>query len=188
MPVVIGKKPDHDFSNPVGMLSDCHRRVERFLGVLVNLSAHAGGALEDTQRASLEAALKYFREAGPLHTSDEEDSLFPRLRALDHPDVRAAMAQLDRLEADHRVAGPLHNEVDSLGRQWLAGTLTAASAIRLKFITRQLAELYTAHIAVEESLIFPLAAAVLGAAVHSEVGHEMATRRAVPYASPIPRS
>ena len=33
MPVQIGA-PTHDFSDPTGLLSDCHRRIEMFLGSL----------------------------------------------------------------------------------------------------------------------------------------------------------
>src|SRR6266581_372662 len=33
MPVQIGAKP-HNFTDPTGLLSDCHRRVEMFLGTL----------------------------------------------------------------------------------------------------------------------------------------------------------
>jgi hypothetical protein len=32
MPVQIGAKT-HNFSDPTGLLSDCHRRIEMFLGV-----------------------------------------------------------------------------------------------------------------------------------------------------------
>ena len=34
MPVRIGGRPEHGFDEPLGLLSDCHRRIERFLGVL----------------------------------------------------------------------------------------------------------------------------------------------------------
>jgi hypothetical protein len=33
MPIQIGTKA-HDFSEPTGLLSDCHRRIEMFLGSL----------------------------------------------------------------------------------------------------------------------------------------------------------
>ncbi len=82
MPVVIGAKPESGFRDPIGLLTDCHRRVERFLSVLVQVGAQTqGGSLTSEQRTALETALRYFRDAAPKHTADEEESLFPRLRA-----------------------------------------------------------------------------------------------------------
>ena len=33
MPIQIGQGADHSFDEPLGLLSDCHRRIEQFLGV-----------------------------------------------------------------------------------------------------------------------------------------------------------
>ena len=33
MPIVIGAKRESDFTDPIGMLGDCHRRIEMFLNV-----------------------------------------------------------------------------------------------------------------------------------------------------------
>lgn len=38
MPVTIGAKRESDFTDPLGMLSDCHRRVERFLQALIKVT------------------------------------------------------------------------------------------------------------------------------------------------------
>ena len=38
MPVQIGAK-SHNFTDPTGLLSDCHRRVEMFLGSLVAIAS-----------------------------------------------------------------------------------------------------------------------------------------------------
>jgi hypothetical protein len=43
MPIVIGAKPESSFKNPIGLLNDCHRRIERFLSVLVRVTAEAHG-------------------------------------------------------------------------------------------------------------------------------------------------
>jgi hypothetical protein len=43
MPVAIGQKLESDFRNPLGLLSDCHRRIERFLGGLIVISEQAQG-------------------------------------------------------------------------------------------------------------------------------------------------
>src|SRR4051812_29901771 len=109
MPIVIGAKPESNFTDPLGLLTDCHRRIERFLYVLVRIGAETGGGpLTPEQRTALETALRYFREAAPKHTADEENSLFPRLRAL------SAAEELGSLEADHQHADRAHAEVDRL--------------------------------------------------------------------------
>jgi len=119
MPIEIGQKKESDFSNPLGLLGDCHRRIERFLGVLVSLSERAnGGPMPAEQRVSLETALAYFRNSAPKHTADEEDSLFPRLRASEQ--AGTVIDCLTRLEGDHQVAERDHRSVDELGMRWLS--------------------------------------------------------------------
>lgn len=181
MPIVIGQKPAHDFNTPVGMLSDCHRRIEKFLGVLVTLAGETGsGVMTAEQRTALETALRYFRESGPRHTADEEESLFPRLRNLDAAEVRDSLAELDRLEADHGRADRLHAEADALAERWLAdGNLSSADAGRLKQVTGELSAIYAAHIHTEESVVFPLAERLLSRESQLAMGQEMAARRSV---------
>ena len=178
MPVVIGAKPESNFRNPIGLLTDCHRRIERFLEVLVQLSTAAGGALSEEQRIALDTALRYFREAAPKHTRDEEDSLFPRLRTMEAPAVKAALFQIDRLEDDHARMDQCHAEVDRLGQAWLAtGTLSPADAARFAQLLAGMAETYREHIAVEEREVFPAAAAALAESERADMGGEMAARR-----------
>ena len=38
MAVQIGAKLDSGFDDPIGMLRDCHRRIERFLGILCQVA------------------------------------------------------------------------------------------------------------------------------------------------------
>src|SRR5512146_3004326 len=116
MPVVIGAKPESKFTDPIGLLTDCHRRIERFLSVLVRVAEDIhGGTLNDPQRISLDTALKYFREAAPKHTADEEKTLFPRMRNMESAEAKSVMARVDSLEQDHVKAGGWHEEVDRLG-------------------------------------------------------------------------
>ncbi len=179
MPVRLGARPDHGFDQPLGLLSDCHRRIEAFLGVMIRVVEETGGkSLSDTQRRGLEQARTYFATAAPRHTADEEDSLFPLMRHSDDPDVRAALAKLDGLEADHRRAELGHEEVDRLCRRWLAaGELTVEETAKLRRILQELAELYRQHIAVEDEELFRLAGRVLSREQLAEVGAEMARRR-----------
>ena len=179
MPIVIGARPESTFADPMGLLTDCHRRIERFLAVLVQLSARtSGGPLNGEQRTALETALRYFREAAPKHTADEEETLFPRLRALDRPELQAVLEKVDALEDDHARAERNHAEIDRLGQAWLAsGSLAPAEAARLAELVTGLADLYRGHIAVEERDLFPAAAAVLEGHERAAMGREMAARR-----------
>ena len=176
MPVVIGAKPESTFADPIGLLKDCHRRIERFLSVLAQLRGHT--SLTADERQSLETALRYFREMSPKHTADEEESLFPRLRAAEKPELTTALAKVESLENDHARAGLIHREIDRLGQTWLAsGTLAPARSDRLSALVNELVDLYVSHIAVEENEVFPLAAALLDKTERESMGAEMAARR-----------
>lgn len=179
MPVVIGAKRESDFSDPIGMLGDCHGRIVRFLQVLVTLTTEAKGAtLTPAQRSALSSSLLYFRESAPKHTADEEESLFPRLRRLHTPGIAAVLAKADSLEEDHACADRHHAEVDRLGRLWLQQErLSAEDAARLSALVIQLSDLYRHHIGVEDREVFPFAARALAAADLASVGAEMAARR-----------
>ena len=181
MPIVIGAKRESDFTDPIGMLGDCHRRIEMFLNVLVRVAEQArGGTLNEEQRGALETALRYFREAAPKHTADEEESLFPRLRRIESADVRALMARIESLEEEHVCADRSHGEVDSLGRLWLKdGVLPADQAARLLTLLVQLRDLYRHHIATEDNEVFPIAAAAISVSDREAIGNEMASRRSL---------
>ncbi len=172
--IQIGAKPDSGFDDPIGMLKDCHRRIEHFLGVLCLVAEKAHGRATSTEeRSAVEAALHYFHEGGRRHTADEEESLFPRLGA------HGATADLDRLERDHGDAEALHAEVEQLYRAWFQEEkLSPNDAQRLLAATGKLRALYDAHISVEDNIVFPRAAEVLAANEIQIIGEEFRARRA----------
>jgi hemerythrin-like domain-containing protein len=177
--IQIGQKPSPTFQQPLELLSDCHRRVESFLRALVLVAEQAqGGDLNSKQREALETALRYFREAAPKHTADEEESLFPRLRELNNSAAREALVKIAALETDHQIAKTAHDAVEELGRKWLAsGRLSSDEIPRLIQHLRELASIYERHIAVEDNEIFPLAKTVLDEVALRAIGCEMAARR-----------
>jgi len=179
MPVQIGA-PTHNFTDPTGLLSDCHRRVEMFLGALEAVADVIDcPATEETSRG-LESALRYFAQAAPKHTADEEESLFPRLRQIRDPEVAAAISKLGQLEDEHRWAAPLHADVDRLGSQYLSsGNLSSAEVDDFRKAVASLASMYKQHIGVEDSLVFPLAARMLSDVEKMAIAEEMARRRKV---------
>jgi len=179
MPVQIGART-HNFSDPTGLLSDCHRRIEMFLGTLMAVAVVIDRPpTEDTARA-LESALRYFGQAAPKHTADEEESLFPRLRQIRHAEIQAAFSKLEELEKEHLWAAPLHTEIECLGASYLStGSLASPEVAEFRRAVRDLASMYKQHIAVEDELVFPLAARVLSDAEKSAIAEEMASRRKV---------
>ena len=181
MPITIGKKIESDYSNPLGLLSDCHRRIEKFIDALIKVTSQARGAgLNEDQRHALEVALRYFREAAPKHTRDEEESLFPRMLASADERARSAISLLDELHGDHELADAGHAEVEALGSRWLSeGGLSIDSTDRLTELLDQLHSTYQKHIAVEDHEVFPLAGQILSSAELAAVGREMATRRSI---------
>jgi hemerythrin-like domain-containing protein len=181
VPITIGAKPESDFKDPIGMLGDCHRRIERFLNVLASISSQAkGGPLAEQQKPAVETSLRYFREAAPKHTADEEESLFPRLRSSGSPEIETALSRVDLLEQDHERAGKWHDEVDRLCRRWLTeGELAPEDASRLSAVLEELSQLYRRHIFIEDTELFPLAAKVLSASDRESIGAEMAARRGI---------
>ncbi len=178
MPVQIGQKSPEMKADPLGLLSDCHRRVEMFLGVLKAAAALHGRELDPDERRSLDNALRYFREAAPKHTADEEESLFPRMRQTGSAEAQIALAELERLEADHRWADPLHARADELGRKWLAaGKLDNSDAAAFAESVAQLGAMYVRHIEVEEKVVFPAASRCLAKEEQHRIGLEMTARR-----------
>src|SRR5208337_1116858 len=117
MAIQIGARPDSGFDDPIGMLKDCHRRIESFLGILCVVVGRAQGrSLTSEERDAVKAALQYFRTGGQRHTTDEEESLFPRLRASD----ANSLSEISRLEGDHCEANELHDLVERLYSTWIA--------------------------------------------------------------------
>ena len=178
MPVQIGRK-ESDFSDPLGLLSDCHRRIEHFLDVLIRVCEKTkGGQLTADERAALEKALVYFRNSAPRHTADEEESLFPRLR--ESGQAQSSLECLAELEKDHVAAARDHELVDTLGRRWLtSGALEGGEVDQIRQALQRLSGTYTRHIAIEDQQLYPLAGRVLQPEQLAEVGREMDERRGV---------
>lgn len=179
MGIQIGQKPSPTFQQPLELLSDCHRRIESFLRALILVTQQAqGGALNPQQRDALQTALRYFREAAPKHTADEEESLFPRMRELDPIAAHDVLEKIKALEADHESANRGHKLVEQLGEKWLGeNSLSADDVAVLTATLASLQQTYVRHIEIEDTEIFPCAAKILNSNQLTGVGREMAARR-----------
>jgi len=179
MALLPGAPPAADFDDPIGMLVDCHRRVERFLGAQERVAAQPHDRpLEGLFADGAATSLRYFRTNAPWHTADEEESLFPRLRASPHPRAPEAVAIADALQAEHADMEPLHDVVNDAIQAWLAeGGIDAARHTRMGAALDVMGRVYAAHIAREDDELFPLAELVLDAEAKAEMGREMRARR-----------
>ncbi len=175
MAIQIGAKPDSGFDDPIGMLKDCHRRIESFLGILcVVVNRAQGRSLSDEERDAIKAALQYFRTGGQRHTADEEESLFPRLRKSN----AKSFEEIDRLEGDHHEASDLHGTVEGLYSTWIeSGVLGSEEIQQLLSQTARLKQLYSDHIQVEETIVFARAVQVLDSHAIAAIGTEFRIRR-----------
>lgn len=173
MGIQIGAKPDSGFDDPIGMLKDCHRRIEHFLGILCTVVERAQNrSLSEAEIAALQAAFNYFRTGGQRHTADEEESLFPRLLAA------GGCSELGALEHDHLEASQLHADVEALYQEWIADRLLSELQLRtLQSSTARLRNLYQAHIEVEDNAVFPKAAQMLDEKAIKLIGDEFRARR-----------
>jgi hemerythrin-like domain-containing protein len=178
MPIGIGQPVDHSFDEPLGLLSDCHRRIEYFLNVLLSYAERPSHTLTREQKLEVSDALAYFENAAPRHTADEERSLFPRLRESGNPEAARALETLQRLERDHEIADVHHHAVDELWHRRLAlEELPPTEMQELRDRLGVLQAIYKDHITAEDCDVFPIAARVLTRAELEEVGREMAGRR-----------
>jgi len=175
MAVQIGARPDSGFDDPIGMLKDCHRRIESFLGILCVVVKRAQGrGLSDEERDAIKAALQYFRTGGQRHTADEEESLFPRLRKSN----AQSFEEIDRLEDDHHEASDLHGTVEQHYSTWIeSGLLGLEATQQLLAQTARLNQLYSDHIQVEETIVFARAVQVLDTHAIAAIGTEFRFRR-----------
>ncbi len=178
MPVKIGTK-HHKIGESLTLLSDCHRRIERFLYVLITVSRQCfGNELNPEQQRVVETALKYFRDTAPKHELDEEESLFPRMRASGNPLVERVLNRLETLEEEHPILDLHHQEVESFFKLWmLRGWLSEQEGHHLRTALSKLSRMYHKHIHLEETEVFPLAMQVLKPFEIESIRHEMAARR-----------
>jgi hemerythrin-like domain-containing protein len=112
-----------------------------------------------------------------VHTADEEDSLFPRLRQAATAEPRIARL-VERLGRDHAEVAGRHAAVDALGRRWLSqGTLEETAVAELDAHLAILKAIYDEHIGLEDRELFHAAARLLSSATLNEIAQEMSGRR-----------
>jgi hemerythrin-like domain-containing protein len=159
---------------PLDHLVACHRRIEDRLETLERVAAHFESKRAEAIEA-LGACLKFFDSSGALHTADEEQSVFPRMRSgLSGAEVEF----LAHLEEQHREADGLFAEIKSMARELEAGA-EAGLTVRFRGVVARLAELYRAHMAAEDQTLIGLGRRVLAEDELRAISREMKERREI---------
>ncbi len=158
----------------VDLLLGCHQRIRHFTSVAVKL-AHAQGATPDEVAQAAAGVHRYYSVSLPLHEADEDQTLHPRLGAVADDRVRHALLAM----------GDQHQAIDELIERLLPllmmvknnpDTLPAVGG-EMCSITKALDEMFSAHLQMEEEVIFPAIREVLPETIRSEMFHEMQQRR-----------
>lgn len=165
-----------EFDDPIGALKNSHRKIKRSLHVLWVIAVFAAGReLTGEETAAVRSAMDCLRVDGTWHTADEEQSLFPRLRA---KTITGDSEELIALEDNRRQADPLHATVEALYSAWIsAGALRLENQLRLQSCTEQLKSLSEQHIQIEEQIVFPRALQLLDGHTIAVIGDEFRARR-----------
>jgi hemerythrin-like domain-containing protein len=135
----------------VDLLRDCHERIRRFL-IQARVLAEAACTDPEEIRAAASQIRRYFTEAFPMHVSDEDEQIVPRLRGAS-PDVDRALAMMASGHASHgALIARLVAICASLEQD--PRRLSVAS-VELTRIAALLATELEAHLELEERAIFP---------------------------------
>jgi hemerythrin-like domain-containing protein len=159
---------------PVEHLMACHRRIEDRLETLERAGAH----LATDRGAALEAIRKsiaFLDSSGVLHTRDEEESVFPRLR----PHLTAAeFRYLDTLEEQHRAVETVYDQLKQVFSQlYEVSEISDDLAKTYKSLVSMLAKMYRLHIESEDDILVRIARNTLDADQLKDISLEMAARR-----------
>lgn len=166
--------PSAGFDDPLGLLRDCHQRMESFCETLERLQVHVRAhGVDDEARAAIARILAYFNHAALHHHADEEVDLLPllRLRAVTHEAQMAVTGWAARIDTDHRALAAswakLRDELTALTDGHRTGPSESAAFVAM---TR-------AHYRFEDESVFPLASTLLTADDRVALGQSMARRR-----------
>ena len=172
--IQIGATPA-TIDTPIEHLMACHRRIEQRLDTLVEAAAHLAGSPADAA-AAIERSFRFFETSGAMHTADEEESLFPRLRPL----LSASeTAFVDSLECEHREAELVYQEVKKGAAAAVAEPAPPAIAA-YKALAARLRDIYRRHIESEDKILTALAKRSLSPSQIEQIADEMKARRGAP--------
>ena len=156
------------------VLDACHRQTLFTLGKLTALVARLRNLGADAEARSMAAAVTdFFSTTARQHHEDEERHVFPKLLDSAKPDIVQAVLGLQQ---DHRWLGVDWAEL-SPALDAVASGQSCPDLDTLHEGVEIFSALYHAHIALEESCIYPEARARLPSGERQAMAREMAERR-----------
>ena len=161
-------------NSAVELLVGCHQRIRHFTSVATKL-AHAQAATHHEIQSTAESVYRYYSVSLPLHEADEEDSLRPRLDRLSDERLHHALAAM---HDQHMAIDDLLERLLPLLRMVGNNPAVLADAGgEMCSITGALAQVFDAHLQMEEEVIFPAIDAQLTERDRAELTREMQERR-----------
>lgn len=165
-------EPAPDFSDPLGLLMACHKRMLAHCDTLDRIGERlASSGVDQDVRDAARQVYRYFATAAKLHHQDEEQDLFPML-------VRTSLKiaeTIHHLKQDHQRMETLWQELEPL----LTGIEKIESPAQFTITATEFAQLYRSHIERENEFILSTAQHLLSAQQLNKLGRAMADRRQV---------
>lgn len=170
-----------DFTKPLDVLFHCHQKIAANLEALRRACAVLHKREVRDFRpvlATIDMVLTHLSTAGVKHTEDEEESLFPRMRARGDSLVAEVFEALGRLELQHRGAESIESSLEKIFVSMSADEAPDEKKAELFCdLSESLYDLYRPHIRIENEFVFPAAGKILSADELLAVGREMYQRR-----------
>ena len=172
----IGPRTEEKEQDAVDLLLACHSRIRNFTAIAHRLAEAKGAAPAEIANAA-EAVHRYYTVALPLHEADENETVYPRLRAA----MTAAGAPPAAVEAMVEQHGPIDALVAELVPLWdrlksAPESLTACAQPMADKCAR-LQALWDEHLSLEEENVFPAIRRYLDEPTVREMTAEMRARR-----------
>jgi hemerythrin-like domain-containing protein len=166
--------PAPSFDQPLELLAACHERIEEKLVALERLGPYLETKGCDAEaKAEAHAVLRYFDTSGVYHQQDEDQDLFPLLRARAAEQGRAEIAAgIEELEREHETMDAQWRRL----RQRLLAVIEGEPRIDMEEVAR-FAWLYRRHMDREGAAVLPFAREALTAEERAALGSRMAARR-----------
>lgn len=168
-----GKADSATLDRPLDHLVACHHRIEDKFVVLERAVAHLEDRTEDALHAC-RSVITFLDSSGILHTEDEEESVFPRIRKHATDDE---LAYLDSLELQHREAEGCVARLRNLTKQLERDPSILPAREALGQTALKLAAIYRAHMASENEVLISIGHARLDEVALAEIAFEMRLRR-----------
>ena len=155
------------------MMERSHRRLEeRMFDLQRAAEAIVRQRADADELEQVDSVIGFLERSAARHESDEEESLFPRLRQ--HAELVSLMSDLAHEHDQHR---QLVAQLRALRSGWPVGGPDAGDGAALFIAANELARAYRAHIEREERELMPFARDRLSRDERAQVGLEMERRR-----------